>query len=165
MSECSTYVVNYVCIYKRVQMKTGLKIKITGTWSAAKLPSGRLCYPQQYSSVPPSPSSPCALLTRGKFGTHFENVIISFFTFSKGVILKLRKLNLLQYKSVYQIHLKHLSVQNTGTSRLLFCGMSCWVLALIIITRLSTCALLLEFQHEDWLSTVHREVTHVYQRT
>ena len=80
---------------------------------------------------------------------HFENVIILFFTFSKGVILKLRKLNLRQYKSVYQIHLKHLNVQNTGTSRLLFSGMLCCVHALIIITHLSTCALLLGFQQKD----------------
>ena len=80
--------------------------------------------------------------------THFENVIISFFTFSKDVILKLRKLNLRQPKSVYQIHLNHLSVQNTGTSRLMFCGMLCCVLALIMIKHLSICALLLGFQHE-----------------
>jgi hypothetical protein len=92
---------------------------------------------------------------------HFEYEIVSFFTFSKGVILKLLKLNLRQYMRVYQIHLKHLSVQNTGTLRLLFCGMLCRVLALIIVTRLSLCASLLGFQHEDWLSTAHREVAHV----
>ena len=121
-------------------MKTGL-IR-TGTWSAAKLPSRRLRYHK--SIILPYLICPLALyLTRGKFGTHFENVIILFFTFSKGVILKLLNLNLQQYESVYQIHLKQLSVQNTGISRLLFCGMLCCVLALIIIMHLSACALTL----------------------
>jgi len=155
MPECSIYIymVNYVCVYKRVQMKT--RLKRTGTWSAAKLPSRRLCYP---NSILPSPSPtffPLWIINAREIWDAFWKCIYSIFYFSKGVILKLHKLNLRQYNSVYHNHLKHLSVQNTGKSRLMFCGMLCCELELIIITRLSKCALLLGFQQEYWLSTVH----------